>query len=101
MSLLSNKPAGARPWRDELVPTAARSSTGPGPLDLAALEADLLAEDDTETTLVIGHWHYVGSGWNTDAERVLAIAAAARAREYDQWRAAQRRIGQESGDRTT
>ena len=30
------------------------------PLDLAALEADLLAEDDTETTLVIGHWQYVG-----------------------------------------
>jgi len=64
------------------------------PLDLAALEADLLAEDDTETTLVIGNWHYVGSGWDTEAERVLAIAAAARAREYAQWRAQQRnRIG--------
>jgi len=46
------------------------------PLDLTALEADLLAEeDDIETTLVIGNWHYVGSGWNTEAERVLAIAA--------------------------
>ena len=71
------------------------------PLDLAALEADLLAEDDTETTLVIGHWHYVGSGWNTEAERVLAIAAAARAREYAQWRAAQTRSSHGSGDRTT
>ena len=38
------------------------------PLDLAALEADLLAE----------------------GERILAIAAAARAREYDQWKAEQR-----------
>ena len=71
------------------------------PLDLAALEADLLAEDDTETTLVIGHWHYVGSGWNTEAERVLAIAAAARAREYAQWRAAQTRSSHGSEDRTT
>jgi replication initiator protein RepSA len=71
------------------------------PLDLAALEADLLAEDNTETTLVIGHWHYVGSGWNTEAERVLAIAAAARAREYAQWRAAQSRSSHGSGDRTT
>jgi len=71
------------------------------PLDLAALEADLLAEDDTETTLVIGHWHYVGSGWNTEAERVLAIAAAARAREYAQWRAARTRSSHEPGDRTT
>jgi hypothetical protein len=33
------------------------------PLDLAALEADLLADDDTETTLVVGHWQYVSSGW--------------------------------------
>jgi hypothetical protein len=61
------------------------------PLDLAALEADLLAEDDTETTLVIGNWHYVGSGWASEGERVLAIAAAARAREYAQWRAEQRK----------
>ena len=71
------------------------------PLDLVALEADLLAEDDTETTLVIGNWHYVGSGWNTDAERVLAIAAAARAREYAQWRAAQTRSSHGTGDRKT
>ena len=68
----------------------AESRAGGRPLDLAALEADLLAEDDTATTLVIGHWHHVGTGWNTEAERVLAIAAAARAREYAQWRAAQR-----------
>ncbi|MBA2560586.1 MAG: hypothetical protein H0V07_12020 [Propionibacteriales bacterium] len=65
------------------------------PLDLAALEADLLADDDTETTLVVGHWQYVGSGWATEGERALAVAAAVRAREYAQWRAGQgRRAGQ-------
>lgn len=57
------------------------------PLDLAALEADLLADDETETTLVIGNWHYVGSGWNTEGEGVLAMAAAARAREHAKWKA--------------
>lgn len=61
------------------------------PLDLAALEADLLADDDMETTLVVGHWQYVSSGWVTDGQRVLAIAAAAHAREYAQERAEQRR----------
>jgi hypothetical protein len=61
------------------------------PLDLAALEADLLADDEDETTLVIGHWTYAGTGWATEGERVLAVAAAARAREYDQWKAEQRR----------
>ncbi len=61
------------------------------PLDLAALEADLLVDDDTETTLVIGDWTYAGTGWATEGQRVLANAAAARAREYDQWKAEQRR----------
>lgn len=60
------------------------------PLDLASLEADLLADDDQDTTLVIGQWQYVGSGWAIEGERVLAVAAAARAREYAQWRAEQR-----------
>jgi hypothetical protein len=69
------------------------------PLDLAALEADLLADEDTETTLVVGHWQYVGSGWATEGQRILAIAAAARAREYDQWKAEQRR--RPSRDRST
>jgi hypothetical protein len=61
------------------------------PLDLAALEADLLATDDTETTLVVGHWQYVSAGWANEGQRGLAIAAAARAREYDQWKAQQRK----------
>ncbi|GAA2155773.1 plasmid replication initiator protein [Nocardioides koreensis] len=61
------------------------------PLDLAALETDLLADEQEETTLVLGHWTYVGTGWNTDAQTVLANAAAARAREHDQWKAQRRR----------
>ena len=40
---------------------------------------------------MVGHWRYVGSGWASEGERVLAIAAAARAREYAQWRAEQRK----------
>jgi hypothetical protein len=69
----------------------AQSKASGRPLDLAALEADLLADEDTETTLVIGHWHYLGAGWRNDAERALAVAAAVRAREYEQWQAEQRR----------
>jgi hypothetical protein len=60
-------------------------------LDLAALEAALLADDELDTTIVIGHWSYAGTGWNSDAETTLALAAAARAREYDRWEAQQRR----------
>ena len=71
------------------------------PLDLAALEADLLADDEDETTLVIGHWSYVGSGWATEAETLLATAAAARAREYDQWKADQRRHSSDSSSGRT
>ena len=70
------------------------------PLDLAALEADLLADDAEETTLVIGQWHFVGTGWANEAQTTLARAAAARAREYDQWRAEQRKAQQTSGERT-
>jgi hypothetical protein len=65
-------------------------------IDLAALEADFLADDEAETTLVIGHWHYVGTGWNNEGERTLAIAAAARAREYAQELAAQKKARRDS-----
>ncbi len=68
----------------------ARANAEGRTIDLAAREADLLADDDHETTLVIAHWQYVGSGWNNEGERVLAIAAAARAREYAQARSEQR-----------
>ncbi|MEU4454374.1 replication initiator [Nocardioides sp. NPDC023903] len=55
-------------------------------LDLGELEARLLA-DDTETTLVIGKWTYQGTGWTNPGDETLALAAAARAREYEQWKA--------------
>jgi hypothetical protein len=48
---------------------------------------DLLADDEEETTLVVGQWTYAGSGWETEGDAELAKAAAARAREYAQWRA--------------
>ncbi|MGH3330743.1 MAG: replication initiator [Nocardioidaceae bacterium] len=57
------------------------------PLDLAALEADLLADHEDETTLVIGHWTYAGTGWATEGQTALATAAAARAREHARERA--------------
>lgn len=56
-------------------------------IDLAALEADLLSDDEDETTLVIGQWRFVGVGWDNDGDVELARAAAARAREYAQHRA--------------
>jgi hypothetical protein len=56
------------------------------PLDTRDLEAQLLAEDD-ETTLVLGSWTYYGTGWTNPGDEALALAAAARAREYAQWRA--------------
>jgi len=61
----------------------------PAALDVRDLEQRLLA-DDEETTLVIGAWTYQGSGWPRPGDQALALAAAARAREYDQWRAQQR-----------
>ncbi len=60
------------------------------PLDVRDLEARLLADDD-DTTLVIGSWGYQGTGWTQPGDQALALAAAARAREYDQWRAEQRK----------
>ena len=40
---------------------AAESRRTGEPIDLADLEARLLADDDEETTLVVGHWVYVGT----------------------------------------
>ena len=50
-----------------------------------------MADDEDETTVVIGSWTYLGTGWRDAAEEALALAAAARAREYDQWRAERHR----------
>ena len=60
-------------------------STGEA-LDVRDLEERLLA-DEEETTLVIGSWTYQGTGWTRDGDQALAMAAAARAREYAQWKA--------------
>ena len=59
-------------------------------IDLAELEAELMAQDEDETTLVIGDWRFAGTGWETAGDAALAKAAAARAREYAQWKAQQR-----------
>lgn len=61
-------------------------------IDLAAIEADLLADDEDETTLIVGQWRFVGVGWDNEGEVELARAAAARAREYAQHRAEQKRM---------
>ncbi len=66
---------------------AAQAARDGIPLDVADLEARLMADDDEETTLVVGQWSYAGSGWDNDGDTALALAAAARAREYEQWRA--------------
>ena len=61
-------------------------------IDLAALEADLLTDDEDEKTLIVGQWRFVGVGWDNEGEVELARAAAARAREYAQYRAEQKRM---------
>lgn len=58
-------------------------------IDLDALETELMA-DEEETTLVIGQWAFAGTGWETQGDAAMAKAAAARAREYAQWKAANR-----------
>ena len=68
------------------------------PVDLRALEAELLADDTEQTTVVIGSWAYAGTGWANDGETALATAAASRAREYAQERA-QSRKQQSSGEK--
>ncbi|WP_306512591.1 replication initiator [Janibacter hoylei] len=69
---------------------AAESRRTGEPLDTADLERRLLADEDEDTTLVVGSWTYVGSGWRNESEEALALAAAGRAREYQQWRAEQK-----------
>lgn len=66
---------------------AAESRRTGEPIDTTDLEARLLADDEQTTTLVIGEWAYAGTGWEAPGDAALANAAAARAREYDQWKA--------------
>lgn len=60
------------------------------PLDPAGLEERLLADEES-STLIVGSWAFQGSGWTRSGDRALALAAAARSREYAQWRAEQTR----------
>jgi hypothetical protein len=60
-------------------------------LDTRDLEARLLAAEEDDTTLVVGQWAYGGTGWPRTGDEALAVAAAARAREYAQWKAARRK----------
>ena len=76
----------ARARYQQMVTDARRNGETLGQISTAEMEARLLAEDDEETTLVIGEWAYQGTGWTNPGDEALALAAAARAREYDQWR---------------
>ncbi|MGB3684775.1 MAG: replication initiator [Ornithinimicrobium sp.] len=70
---------------------AAQAERDGTPLDVADLEARLMADDtEDDTTLVISRWSYAGSGWDNDGEAALAIAAAVRAQEYAKWKASTR-----------
>ncbi|WP_188188903.1 replication initiator [Nonomuraea sp. SYSU D8015] len=40
--------------------------------------------DDADTTLIVGLLSYAGTGWRTQADALLALTAAAKAREYAQ-----------------
>jgi hypothetical protein len=51
-------------------------------------------EDDDQAVIVVASWVYVGSGYETEGERWLALSAAARAREH-------RRIAREELTTTT
>lgn len=67
---------------------AAESRRTGEPLDTADLERRLLADDDEDdTTLVVGSWSFARAGWEQSSDEALARAAAARAREYAQWKA--------------
>ena len=60
-------------------------------IDLRQLKVELLSDEADEADVVIRFWVYAGSGWANEGETALAVAAAARAREYAQERAQARR----------
>ena len=57
----------------------ARAFSPNGVVDIATLEQDL-AQD--QTTLVINDWRFVGTGWITEGDGVLAAEASAVARKH-------------------
>ncbi len=75
----------ARVRYQQLVTGVRRNGESLEEISTAEMEARLLADDEDETTL--GEWAYQGTGWTNAGDEALALAAAARAREYDQWRA--------------
>jgi hypothetical protein len=77
--------------RQRFAVLAAESRRTGHPIDTKDLEARLLAEDAVETTVVVGSWAFQGTGWPNPGDATLAASAAARAREYDQWRAQERK----------
>ena len=87
----------ARSRWQELATQSRRTGT---PIDTRDLEARLLADDADTTTQVIGSWTYAGTGWRDDTEEALALATAARSREYDLWKA-QRRTTRSGLERRT
>jgi len=56
----------------------AKAFSPDGVVDVATLDQELV--DDT--TLVINHWRFVGTGWITAGDTVLAAEASAKIREY-------------------
>lgn len=58
------------------------------PVEPKSVEEALREEADESATLVVGVWEFVGAGWANEGEVEIATAAAARAREYAQHRAA-------------
>jgi len=52
-------------------------------------ETDPWGRDLDETVvLILADWHYAGTGYHTSGDRLLALSAAARARDHDSWAAA-------------
>lgn len=78
-------------WR-QVVAAAARGEV----LDVAEIERRMAAEDE-DTTVVVGQWWFAGAGWPRVGDAELAVAAAARAREYDQWKTTRKRATDGSG----
>jgi len=58
----------------------AKASSPDAVVDVAALDQELV---DDDTTLLINNWRYVGTGWITAGDAVLAAEASAKTREYD------------------
>lgn len=70
-------------WHRVMADASQRGET----LDVTELERRLLA-DDEDTTVIYGEWSFAGTSWPCPGDAELAAAAAARAREYEQWKAA-------------